>query len=182
MHAEFHEEPSRRDYSSPSRLQHYMGIASAIVADAVHRLRRDSRARWIGIGGLGVVLVLAYAASERPPEAMAAAPSLPVVEKVSQPTFTSMVEIEALRVAITEQNATNQQLVTAIDELRAEQQRLRKEFSGIQAARQAPVTTGSINPRPQPRPAQARRAEQNDARHVPYPAPEARHVPYPKPN
>jgi hypothetical protein len=188
MHAEFHDEPSRRDYSSPSRLQYYAGVASSIVADAVLKLRREPRARWILAGGVGVILILAYVGSESPPEAMASSPSLPVLEKASQAPLTSVVEIEGLKATITQQNATNQMLVTAIDELRAEQQKLRRDVAALQAAKQTAVTagsagvTGSIGPRPQPKTAPAKRADQSDARQVPYPAPEARHVPYPKPN
>lgn len=190
MHAELQQEPLPQDDSLSSRLKYYAVMSSAILAGAALTVRRDPRARWVGMAALGVVLVLAYGLTRNSPEALASSPSptSPAVEKASQAVVVrSSGEIETLKAALAQQNATNQQLVTSIDELRAEQDKLRRQVAALQAAK--PVvgtagTTGSITPAPRPpaKPLPAKKAEQSDTRSVPYPAPEARHVPYPKPN
>ena len=148
---------------------------------AIFTLRRNSRAIWTGVAGLSVVLVLAYYATKNSSEAIASAPSSPSIEKVNRPVIKSSSEIEALRAAISEQNATNQQIVTTIDALRSEQQELRKQIAAMQAASQTTGSTGSISSRPQTKALPTKKGNQGKARHVPYP-PDARQVPYPRLN
>jgi septal ring factor EnvC (AmiA/AmiB activator) len=106
-------------------------------------------------------------------------PNSPAIEQASQPIASSSSEMDALRTVISTQNATNQQIATAIDALRSEQKELRKQIAAIQAALQSTGTTGSINSRPQPKASPAK-TDQSHARQVPYPDP--RQVPYPRPN
>lgn len=147
---------------------------------AILTLRQNSRAIWASVAGLGVVLVLAYYVTNNSSEAIASLSSQPSMEKASQPIGRPSSEIEALRAAISEQNATSQQMVAAIDALRSEQQELQKQIAAMQAARQSTGTTGSINSQPTKAFA-TKKASQDDARHVPYP-PNPRRVPYPRLN
>ena len=134
-------------------------------------LTRNPRAIAAGSAGLVAVLLLGYWMTSSS-EANVPPPRAPAVEKMAQPVVRSSNDLEALRAAFSEQNATNQQIVAAIDALRAEQHELRKQITAMQSARQsAGITTGSITPRPQPKPLPAKKPDQADARHVPYPKP-----------
>ncbi len=149
--------------------------------DVLAILKRNARPILMGVAGLTAILVLAYGVTRSSSETVAPPPSSPTVAKVSQPVVKS-IEMEALRAAISEQNATNQQIVAALDALRAEQQELRKQIAATQARQQsAGMITGSITPRPLAKPLPAKKPDQGDARPVPYP-PDPRQVPYPRPN
>ena len=138
-------------------------------------LMRNPRAVLGGGAGLLAVLLLAYWMTGSS-EANVPPPRATTAEKTAQPVVRSSNDLDALRAAFSEQNATNQQIVAAIDALRAEQHELRKQITAMQSAKQsAGITTGSITPRPQPKPLPAKKPDQADARHVPYPA----QVPYP---
>ncbi len=173
--AQAHAEPLPQDYLAwPEDLSE--------KKDVLLVLKRNARGILIGVAGLSAILVLAYCVTRSSSETIAPPPSSPAVAKVSQPVVKSSIEMEALRAAISEQNATNQQIVAALDALRAEQQELRKQIAATQARQQsAGVITGSISPRPLAKPLPPKKMEQGDARPVPYP-PEARQVPYPRPN
>jgi ribosomal protein L29 len=147
--------------------------------DLLFVLKRNSRAILLGVAGLSAILILAYCVT-RSSSATIAPPTSAAVEKTSLPIARSSNEMEALRAAISEQNATNQQIAAALDALRAEQQELRKQIAATQA-RQTAGITGSITPRPLAKPVPPKKVDQGDARPVPYP-PEARQVPYPRPN
>ncbi|MGE0038358.1 MAG: hypothetical protein AB7S93_22280 [Xanthobacteraceae bacterium] len=144
---------------------------------AMRILKQNSRRIWTSVAGVSAVLVLAYALTQTSSATTVPSPNSAAVEIASQPAVGSSGEMDALRTAISTQNATNQQIAAAIDALRAEQKELRKQIAAMQAALQSPVTTGSISPRPQARPLPPKKAEQGQARHVPYPDP--RQVPYP---
>ena len=139
---------------------------------AIFGLQRNSWAIWIGVAGLSVVLVLAYCATKN--SAIASAPSSPSIEEVNRLVAKSSSEIEALRAVISEQNATNQQIVTTIDALRSEQQELRKQIAAMKAAKQS----GSS---PQTKAFPTKKGDHGKARQVPYP-PDARQAPYPRLN
>jgi hypothetical protein len=141
-------------------------------------LKQNSRTIWTTVAGLSAVLVLAYSLSQTSSATTVALADSSVTESASQPLAGSPGEADALRVAISTQNATNQQIATAIDALRAEQKELRKQIAAIQAALQSPATTGSISTRAHTKAAATRKAEQTHARQVPYPDP--RQVPYPR--
>jgi septal ring factor EnvC (AmiA/AmiB activator) len=135
----------------------------------------------VGVAGLSAFLILAYCLTKNPSEAIASSASYASTEKASPQLGRSSSDLEAFRAALSEQNATNQQLVIVIDALRAEQQEMRKQIAAMQAARQSAGITGSISPQPQPKAAAPKRVDQGDARLMPYPAP-PRQVPYPRPN
>lgn len=162
MHAQARSEPLPQDYLAWQ--EDFLEKKSAIFI-----LQRNSRVIWMGVAGLSVVLVLAYCATKNSSDAIASAPSSPSIEKVSRSVVKSFSEIEVLRAAIGEQNATNQQIVTTIDALRSEQQELRKQITAMQAARQSTGPTGSISSRPQAKALPAKKADQGKARQVPYP-------------
>jgi small-conductance mechanosensitive channel len=140
-------------------------------------LKQHSRAVWTGVAGLSAVVVLAYSLTQTSSAKTVSSPNSPAIEQASQSVVSSSSEMDALRTAISTQNATNQQIAAAIDALRAEQKELRKQIAAMQAALQSPATTGSISPHPQAKPLPPKKMEQGQARHVPYPDP--RQVPYP---
>jgi hypothetical protein len=146
---------------------------------AMRILKQHSRTIWTGAAGLSAVLVLAYALSQTSSATPVPAQDSPAIASASQSVVSPSNQMDALRTAISTQNATNQQIAAAIDALRSEQQELRKQIAAMQAALQSPVTTGSISPRPQAqaKPIPPKKVEQSQARHVPYPDP--RQVPYP---
>ena len=150
----------------------------------ISTLKQNPRILLAGVAGLSAVLFLVYYATSGSSATIAPSPTSLSREKASQPLARSSNDLDALRAAFSEQNATNQQIVAAIDALRAEQHELRKQITAMQAARQSASvtgsigTTGSIGPRPQPKPLATKKPDQADARPVPYPA----HVPYPRPN
>lgn len=177
MQVQAQTEPLLNDYVA------WHGDFSDKKTSLIQAMRRNSRAIGAGVAGLSVVLILAYCATKNSSEAIASSSGSPSVEKVGQPIVRSSSEMETLRAAISDQNATNQQLVTMIDALRAEQQEMRKQLAAVQASRQPPGTTGSISPQPQAKASGAKRVDQGDARQVPYPYPPgARQVPYPRIN
>jgi len=145
---------------------------------AMRILKQHSRTICTSAAGLSAVLVLAYALSQTSSATTVPSQDSPAVVSASQPVVSTSNQMDALRTAISTQNATNQQIAAAIDALRSEQQELRKQIAAMQAALQSPVTTGSISPRPQAaKPLPPKKVEQSQARHVPYPDP--RQVPYP---
>ena len=144
---------------------------------AMRILKQHSRTIWTSVAGVSAVLILAYALSQTSSATTVPSPAAPAIASASQPVVSTPNQIDALRTAISTQNATNQQIAAAIDALRSEQQELRKQIAAVQAALQSPVTTGSISPRPQAKPLPPKKVEQSQARHVPYPDP--RQVPYP---
>jgi hypothetical protein len=174
MEAQAHAEPMPQAYLA------WQDDYSDQKKSAIFVLRQNTRAIVLGVAGLSAALILGYWATKSSSETIALAPSAPVTEKTSQPIVRSSSEMESLLAAISEQNATNQQIVTALDALRAEQHELRKQITATQAARQSAAITGSIGPRPQPKAFPAKKVEQSDARPVPYP--DTRQVPYPRPN
>jgi ribosomal protein L29 len=175
MQVQAQTEPLLNDYVA------WHGDFSDKKTSVIQIMRRNSRAILASVAGLSAVLILAYCATKNSSEANASSPSSPSIEKVSQPIVRSSSEMESLRAAISVQNATNQQLVTTIDALRAEQQEMRKQIAAMQASRQPAGITGSINPQPQTKASATKRVDQGDARLVPYP-PAARQVPYPRVN
>ncbi len=140
-------------------------------------LKQHSRVVWTGVAGLGAIVLLAYSLTQTSSAKTVPLPDSPAIETASQPVAGSSGELDALRTAISTQNATNQQIAAAIDALRAEQKELRKQIAAIQAALETTGTTGSISARAQAKPLPPKKVEQGQARHVPYPDP--RQVPYP---
>jgi hypothetical protein len=152
---------------------------------SIFGLHWKSRTLWMGVAGVTALLLLGYGVSRSSSATSAPSVAPPALASVSAPALRSN-DLEGLRAAFSEQNATNQQIVAAIDALRAEQQEMRKQISAMQAAARhaAGVSgssgiTGSITPRPQakapaPAPAPRKPEQQADARPVPYPS-----VPYP---
>ncbi len=172
-HAQTHAEPLPEDYLAwqDDYSDQKKNVIFTLDAKSTRRFGQAVRA-------CCAVLLLAYWMTSSS-EANVPPPRATTAEKTAQPVVRSSNDLEALRAAFSEQNATNQQIVAAIDALRAEQHELRKQIAAMQSARQsAGITTGSISPRPQPKPLPAKKPDQADARPVPYPA----QVPYPRPN
>lgn len=178
MQAQAHAEPLPEDYLA------WQDDYAEKKPSAIHALKRNPRALAAGAAGLTALLLVVYYATSSSSATTSPSSTSPAIEKTALPMTRSPNDLDALRAAFSEQNATNQQIVAAIDALRAEQHELRKQITALQTARQSAGitgsigTTGSISPRPQPKPLPAKKPEQADARPVPYPA----QVPYPRPN
>ena len=159
MSVEPHNEPPPQDYLAweeeiPEEMQ--AEIASS---------------RWTSrsiLGGMAVCcLVLAlgcYAGAKKwlddsAPSAVSS-PTGTVSQPVESELARSLREIETLKKAVSDQNATSQQMVIAIAALQAEQQELRQQIATKLVAKQkSALTTGSISPRTQTR-AASKQADQ----------------------
>ena len=136
-HAQTHAEPLPEDYLA------WQDDYSDQKKNVIFTLIRNPRAVLGGGAALLAVLLLAYWMTSSS-EANVPPPRATTAEKTAQPAVRSSTDLEALRAAFSEQNATNQQIVAAIDALRAEQHELRKQIAAMQSARQsAGITTGS---------------------------------------